>query len=259
MQNAEFSYRHLDEHGNYNRNLVWEDASGQKFIVGVAEKPDKKGVYKVRTSFDTTEEKFARKFLEAIELCGGINAVKIIEDHAAVGRVLRTTRRAWAQARQQVRNPQLQSFIAGSPTILQPRRPTPALRLSNPLATLRGLWPCAGAAMVWTSPAASEALALTSTSRPCLCSAPLSPYLAKLRALLAFVGTFCGRATMSGLSGRLLQFTQTNPLFVLAHPLFDVAFEPDLFGCHLKPHDAPPSFATVCFALGSSAPKLPLR
>ena len=59
--------------------------------------------------------------------------------------------------------------------VLQPRRPTPALRLSNPLATLRGSRPCAGAAMVWTSPAASEALALTRVSRPCLCSARLSP------------------------------------------------------------------------------------
>jgi hypothetical protein len=164
----------MDERGNYNWNLVWEDASGQKFVVGVAERPDKNGVYKVRTSFDTTEEKFARQFLEAIELRGGINAVKIVEDHAAVGRVLRATRRAWAQARRQVRDPQLQSFIVGSLTILQPRRPTPALRLSNPLATLRGSRSCAGAAMVWTSPAAAEALPLTRMSRPCLCSARLA-------------------------------------------------------------------------------------
>ena len=44
---------------------------------------------------------------------------------------------------------------------------------------------------------------------------------------------------MSGLSGRPLQLTQTNPLLVFAYPLIDVAFEPGLFGCHLKPHDAP--------------------
>ena len=44
---------------------------------------------------------------------------------------------------------------------------------------------------------------------------------------------------MSGLSGRLLQLTQTNPLLVFAHPLIDVVFEPSLFGCRLKPQDAP--------------------
>ena len=44
--------------------------------------------------------------------------------------------------------------------VLQLRRPTPALRLGNPLATFRGPRPCAGAAMVWASAAASEALAL---------------------------------------------------------------------------------------------------
>ena len=175
MQNAEFSYRHMDEHGNYNWNLVWEDASGQKFIVGVAEKPDKKGVYEVRTSFDTTEEKFARQFLEAIELRGGINAVKIVEDHAAVGRVLRATRRAWAQARQQVRNPQLQSFIAGSLTILQTSPPNAGAAPRQRAGDLPGSSACAGAAMAWASPAASEALALTTMSRPCLCSARLSP------------------------------------------------------------------------------------
>ena len=37
----------------------------------------------------------------------------------------------------------------------------------------------------------------------------------------------------------LLQLAQTDPLVVLAHPLLDVAFEQGLFGCHLKPHDAP--------------------
>ena len=30
-----------------------------------------------------------------------------------------------------------------------------------------------------------------------------------------------------------------DPLFVFAYSLVDVAFEPSLFGCHLKPHDAP--------------------
>lgn len=44
---------------------------------------------------------------------------------------------------------------------------------------------------------------------------------------------------MSGLYGRPLQLAQTNPLLVFAHSLIDVAFEPALFACHLKPHDAP--------------------
>ena len=35
-----------------------------------------------------------------------------------------------------------------------------------------------------------------------------------------------------------LQLTQTNPLLVFAHPLIDVAFEPGLFGCHLRAHGA---------------------
>ena len=119
------------------------------------------------------------------------------------------------------------------------RRPTPALCLCDPLATLRGSRPGAGAAMVCAPPAASEALALTRMSRPCFCPAWLSPKLSKPGALLTVACTFCGRATMSGLSGRLLQLTQTSPLLVLAYPLIDVAFEPGLFGCHLKPHDAP--------------------
>ena len=38
---------------------------------------------------------------------------------------------------------------------------------------------------------------------------------------------------MSGLSGRPLQLTQTNPLLVFAYPLIDVARR------HLRPHDAP--------------------
>ena len=44
---------------------------------------------------------------------------------------------------------------------------------------------------------------------------------------------------MSGLSGRPLQLTQTNPLLVFAYSLIDVAFEPGFFGGHLTPHDAP--------------------
>ena len=122
---------------------------------------------------------------------------------------------------------------------LQPCRPTPALCLSNPLATFRGSRPCAGAAMVCASPAASEALTLTRMSRPCLCSARLPPQLAKPGALLTVACTFCCHATLSHLSGRPLQLTQTNPLFVLTHSLIDVAFEPVIFGCHLRPHDAP--------------------
>jgi hypothetical protein len=42
----------------------------------------------------------------------------------------------------------LPTRTGGVEPVLQPRRPPPALRLSNPLATLRGSWPCAGAAMV---------------------------------------------------------------------------------------------------------------
>ena len=44
---------------------------------------------------------------------------------------------------------------------------------------------------------------------------------------------------MPGLSGRPLHLSQTNPLLVFAYSLVDVAFEPGLFGCHLRPHDAP--------------------
>ena len=51
---------------------------------------------------------------------------------------------------------------------------------------------------------------------------------------------------MSGLSGRPLQFTQTNPLLVFAYSLVDVAFEPGFFGCHLKPHDAPARACAYC-------------
>jgi hypothetical protein len=88
--------------------------------------------------------------------------------------------------------------------ILAPFGPTPALRLSNALATLRGSRACAGAAMVCAPTAASKALALTRMSRPRFRSAWLSPYLSKPDALLTFARSFGGHATMFGLSGRNL-------------------------------------------------------
>jgi hypothetical protein len=54
-------------------------------------------------------------------------------------------------------------------------QPTPALRISNPLAALGGSRPRAGAAVVCASPAAAKALALARMSRPRLGSARLPP------------------------------------------------------------------------------------
>ena len=76
-------------------------------------------------------------------------------------------------------------------------------------------------------------------SRPCLCPTRLSPQLAKSGALFAVARPFGTQAKKSGLSGRPLQLSQTNPLFVFAYSLVDVVFEPSLFGRHLRPHDAP--------------------
>ena len=68
---------------------------------------------------------------------------------------------------------------------------------------------------------------------------------------------------MSGLSGRPLQFTQTNPLLVFEHPLIDVVFEPSLFGCHLRPQDAPARAcadrALICGFPTRRAPAVGLR
>ena len=83
----------------------------------------------------------------------------------------------------------------------------PPLRLSNLLAALGGSRPSAGAAVVCASTAASQAVALTRMSRSCLCSARLSPNLAKPSTLLDFARALGGKVTDAGLSSRPLQFT----------------------------------------------------
>ena len=83
-------------------------------------------------------------------------------------------------------------------------------------------------------------------SRSCLCSARLSPNLAKPSTLLDFARALGGKVTDAGLSSRPLQFTSDESLFVFAYSLVDVVFEPSLFGCHLKPQDARARLCAYC-------------
>ena len=140
----------------------------------------------------------------------------------------------------------LSTRTGGVEPILPPRRPTPALRLSNPLATLRGSRSCAGAAMVGASLAAAEAFARQGC--PALVFAPHGCLLtsrSRARSSLSRARFAAAQRCPTSLAA-LFQFTQTNPLFVLAHPLINVAFEPGLFGCHLKPHEAPARACAYC-------------
>ena len=124
--------------------------------------------------------------------------------------------------------------------VAQRRRCASAIRW-RPSGVLR---PCAGAAMVWTSPAASEALALTRVSRSCLCSTWLSPYLAKPGPLLAFAHPFGDRNDVRPL--RPPSSVRADRSSPRAYPLIDVVFEPVLFGRHLTPHDAPARACACC-------------
>ena len=88
--------------------------------------------------------------------------------------------------------------------------PTPALRFGNPLATLRGSWPCAGAAMVCAPPAASKALALTRMSRPCLCSARFGAFKSANLDGSSFKGANMARVMMEFASLRGTDLTNAN-------------------------------------------------
>ena len=69
-------------------------------------------------------------------------------------------------------------------------------------------------------------------------TAGLVAFLAAPGAFLGFACAIAGLLRKVGLSGSLLELAQAHALITGAQQLRFVAFEPILFGRHLRPHDA---------------------
>jgi len=112
LNNAEFSVLYEDDRKQRNRNIYWQDATGQWFLIGIATTPSPDGPYLATTSYAISKAGLATNLAKAIEHLGGADTFKIVEDPHAYPRVLRAAREAWGQAKGKVTGPQFQSFTA---------------------------------------------------------------------------------------------------------------------------------------------------